>query len=127
MELHDFNSSNTKNKKKTINKQDNNFFKIKTMDGNLNFYGLDFSPKKSRLKGNSFISNSIKPKKKKGDLLSKISLNIEKTTQNLNDPDKFYNNYFNNILKKSSKNNALMSHFSIEKPDKLKSRIEKKK
>ena len=37
-------------------------------------------------------------KKKKGNLLSQINLNIEKTNQNLNNPDEFYSNYFISIL-----------------------------
>ena len=37
-------------------------------------------------------------KKKKGNLLSQINLNIEKTNQNLNNPEEFYTNYFNSIL-----------------------------
>ena len=37
-------------------------------------------------------------KKKRGSLLSQINLNIEKTNQNLNNPEEFYTNYFNSIL-----------------------------
>ena len=76
----------------------------------------------NRLRMNS-LNSLIKSKKKKDDLLSKINLNIEQTNQNLNDPDKFYNNYFNDILRKSSKNNGLMNHFS----EKAKLKNEKEK
>ena len=125
VEMPDIINSNIKNKKKAINQQNkNNIIKFKTIDNN--FYvknnTIDFW-KKNRSKVNSLISNSLKSKKKKDDLLSKINSNIEQTNQNLNDPDKFYNNYFNDILRKSSKNNTLMTHFS-EKP-KLKNEKEK--
>ena len=44
------------------------------------------------------LSPHFKTKKKKDDLLSQIDLNIEKTNQNLNNPDQFYSNYFNYLL-----------------------------
>ena len=44
------------------------------------------------------MSPHLKIKKKKNDLLSQIDLNIEKTNQNLNNPDQFYSNYFNYLL-----------------------------
>jgi hypothetical protein len=40
----------------------------------------------------------MKTKRKKDNLLSKIALNIQKTNQNLNNPEEFYNNYFNSLL-----------------------------
>ena len=47
--------------------------------------------------------------KKKDNLLSLINFNIQKTNQNLNNPDEFYNNYFASLLgeieKKNQKNN----------------------
>ena len=45
-----------------------------------------------------YISPNLKPKKKKNDLLSQIDFNIEKTNQNLNNPEEFYSNYFNYLL-----------------------------
>ena len=52
-----------------------------------------------RVRRNSVeIMPYIKTKKKKDNLLSKIALNIQKTNQNLNNPEEFYNNYFNSIL-----------------------------
>ena len=65
----------------------------------------------------SFISPR-KYKKKSNKLLSQINSNIEKTNQNLNDPDKFYTNYFNNILKKTSTKNNLLNHFIKEQKTK---------
>ena len=66
--------------------------------------GLNSSPnevkKKSYNKLNSLmLSPFTKPKKKKDNLLSKINFNIQKTNQNLNNPDLFYSNYFNSLLK----------------------------
>ena len=52
-----------------------------------------------RIRRNSVeIAPYIKSKKRKDNLLSKISLNIQKTSQNLNNPEEFYNNYFNSLL-----------------------------
>ena len=55
----------------------------------------------------SFKSPFSKPKKKKENLLSKINFNIQKTNQNLNNPDEFYSNYFHSLLEAgaSGKNN----------------------
>ena len=41
---------------------------------------------------------SIEAKKKKANILSRINFNIEKTNQNLNNPDEFYSSYFSSIL-----------------------------
>ena len=43
-------------------------------------------------------------KKKKDNLLSKINSNIKKSNQNLNNPDEFYSNYFQKLLKRKKKN-----------------------
>ena len=45
------------------------------------------------------INPDIKSKKRNNNLLSKIAFNIQKTNQNLNNPDEFYSNYFNSLLK----------------------------
>ena len=79
------------------------------------FNGLNASPldpkrKVSINKGSSLmLSPFSKPKKKKDNLLSKINFNIQKTNQNLNNPDLFYSNYFNSLLggEKSMMNNPL--------------------
>ena len=44
------------------------------------------------------VMNAPKNGKKKGNLLSLINFNIQKTNQKLNNPDQFYNNYFASIL-----------------------------
>ena len=48
-------------------------------------------------------------KKKKGNLLSQINLNIQKTNQNLNNPDEFYSSYFKAILGNEQKIEARKS------------------
>ena len=51
-------------------------------------------------KKNRYKPNSIKKKKdnSNNNLLSKINLNIQKTNQNLNNPEEFYSSYFNSLL-----------------------------
>ena len=52
------------------------------------------------------VPSGLKTKRKKEDnLLSLIDYNIQRTNQKLNDPDAFYNNYFNNILKEEKEKN----------------------
>ena len=46
----------------------------------------------------SFIGPFLKPRKGKDNLLSQINFNIQKTNQNLNNPEEFYSNYFNSLL-----------------------------
>ena len=53
--------------------------------------------KKTAAKKSSIVSPKTK-KKTTSTLLSKISFNIQKTNQNLNNPEEFYSNYFNSIL-----------------------------
>ena len=62
-------------------------------------------PRRSKAKRHSVIVSSGLPKgkKKKDDLLSLIDYNIQRTNQKLNDPDGFYSNYFNKILKEEMK------------------------
>ena len=49
--------------------------------------------------------------KKKDDLLSQINFNIQKTNQNLNNPDEFYSSYFNFLLEgEMGKNNNLKNN-----------------
>jgi len=68
------------------------------------FNGLNTSPLETKKKGTLNKVSSLmlspfgKPKKKKDNLLSKINFNIQKTNQNLNNPDLFYSNYFNSLL-----------------------------
>ena len=115
-----------KNRKKSINQQDvfnKKLFNTKTISNNTNKINNNFnySPtidqSKFKSKKNiSIINPLMKPKKKKESLLSQINLNIEKTNQNLNNPDEFYSNYFSSLLKKTrSRKGFLFSHFMIEK------------
>ena len=75
------------------------------------------TPHKKRLNKRSVIQgpqNNIKLKKNNDSsmLLSQIDLNIEKTNQNLNNPNEFYSNYFNYLLEEKiiGKNNRI--HYS---------------
>ena len=54
-----------------------------------------------------YLSPNLKLKKHQDNILSQIDLNIEKTNQNLNNPEEFYSNYFNYLLggKKDNDNN----------------------
>ena len=58
--------------------------------------------KKAINKNASLKSPYNKTKKKKDNLLSKINFNIQKTNQNLNNPDEFYSNYFHSILEEEA-------------------------
>ena len=75
------------------------------------FNGLISSPLESKKKGlnkmSSLMSPFSRPKKKKDNLLSKINFNIQKTNQNLNNPDLFYSNYFNSLLEGDKSMNPL--------------------
>ena len=92
-------------KKKTSNK--GLLFK-NTNNNNMNNYNIinafnsstkDLQKKIIRQRRNSIISTSFpKNKKKKDNLLSQININIQKTNQNLNNPDEFYSNYFSFLL-----------------------------
>ena len=84
---------------------------------NFNYFGntlFDFQ-KKMRIKKNSTLISPLKLKKKKDSIISKINFNIQKTNQNLNNPDEFYSNYFNSIIlgelnqKKNNKKENLYS------------------
>lgn len=45
-----------------------------------------------------YLSPNLKLKRHQDNILSQIDLNIEKTNQNLNNPEEFYSNYFNYLL-----------------------------
>ena len=53
------------------------------------------------------ITNFPKIKKKKENLLSQINFNIQKSNQNLNNPDEFYSCYFNFLLEGEIEKNNL--------------------
>jgi len=63
----------------------------------------NFMSKKNLL----YLSPNLKLKRHQDNILSQIDLNIEKTNQNLNNPEEFYSNYFNYLLggKKDNDNN----------------------
>ena len=74
-------------KKKVSDKNDYNNLNVQ----NFMYGGVD---KKSTM----IINPDFFNKKKKGNLLSQINLNIQKTNQNLNNPDEFYSSYFKALL-----------------------------
>ena len=85
--------------------------KNNTLKGSLNrkfthAYGINKDMKNNSLsKNKTIITNYDNSKrKKKTSLLSKINTNIEKTNQNLNNPDAFYSNYFQSLLESSKVN-----------------------
>ena len=70
-------------------------------------------------------------KKRRASLINAINFNIEKTNQNLNNPDEFYSNYFQLLLEEKNKNNVkdnknLLSSIKInpQKNRKKKKKIE---
>ena len=76
---------------------------------------LDFHKRVKSRKSAAMLTTFVKTKKKKDNILSKINFNIQKTNQNLNNPDEFYSNYFNALLegeitKKNQKNNILFGY-----------------
>ena len=67
---------------------------------NFNYVTTKEIPRKKRRNSVLVSNNFSKGKRKKEDnLLSLINYNIQSTNQKLNEPEVFYNNYFNNILK----------------------------
>jgi hypothetical protein len=68
---------------------------------NISLYSGLFSNEKNKNPINkkfSLLSPNNRAKKKKDNLLSKINFNIQKTNQNLNNPEVFYSNYFYALL-----------------------------
>ena len=101
---------------------------------NFNNSSKDLQKKIAKKRRNSVVINfpNNKNNKKKDNLLSLINFNIQKSNQNLNNPDEFYSNYFNFLLegeieKNNQKNNnnnqsflkASAVDFSKNKKDKL--------
>ena len=72
-----------------ISDEDNNIIKKSSI--------IDFQ-KRIKIRKNSTLMPKFSSKKKKDNILSRINFNIQKTSQNLNNPDEFYSNYFNSIL-----------------------------
>ena len=90
---------------------------------------IDFQNKREVMANPIPIITSPKLRKKKGSILDKINFNIQKRNQNLNNPDIFYSNYFNSIIrgelnqKQNNKKNIVAD--SLPNNDKLKSTKEK--
>ena len=107
-DIYDFNNNYLSGRKVSkITKK--NVFSTKAITGGLNINNSPKEGKKKNPNKNSslMVSPFIKPKRKKDNLLSQINFNIQKTNQNLNNPDEFYSNYFNFLLEgeMGSKNN----------------------
>ncbi len=83
-----------------------------------------------KINKNPTILPNFNSKKKKGNILSRINFNIQNSSQNLNNPDEFYSNYFNSILKGEIKskniNKISANNLSPDIYDSLKSKKEKK-
>ena len=67
-----------------------------------------------RKRRNSLIISHF-PKNKKNDILSQINFNIQKTNQNLNNPDEFYSSYFNFLIEGELEKNNLKNNNSNNK------------
>ena len=65
---------------------------------NLNRRNSLGSQKKNLNRRNSFAEFFKPNKKRRENLISQINLNIQKTNENLNNPNEFYSNYFSSIL-----------------------------
>ena len=89
-----------KNKKGNSISQDKTPNKVSIINNNINYINNSIIDYQKRIKTgkNQSLGNILKPRKRKGNLLSKINFNIQKTNQNLNNPDEFYSNYFNSLL-----------------------------
>ena len=79
----------------------------------INNSSKDLQKKVMRKRRNSLVvNNNNKNKKNKDNLLSLINLNIQKTNQNLNNPDEFYSNYFNFLLEGEIEKNNQRSNIN---------------
>ena len=87
---------------------------------------LEFQKKTKSRRSAAVFSSLIKSKKKKDSILSKINFNIQKTNQNLNNPDEFYSNYFNALLE-GEKNKRSSIFLKSPMNDMSKSKKEKDK
>ena len=104
--------------RKSKKKLNNNYLSTKNITKYSHLMGISNEKSRKNLKLNTVLSPKTKTKKKKDDLLSKISSNIRKTNENLNNPDEFYSNYFNSIMSgipKGDKSNNFMKNFSFKK------------
>ena len=97
---------NKKRQKRRENQReisDKNANKINIINNNINYINNSIIDIQKKVKGKrqsaAILSPFIKSKKNKNNVISQINFNIQKTNQKLNNPDEFYSNYFNSILK----------------------------
>ena len=113
----------SKIKKRNSVGQEKTTNKVNIINNNINYINnsiIDFQKKIKARKNSSVVNAFIKPRRKKENLLSTINFNIQKTNQNLNNPEEFYSNYFNSLLEgkiNPQKNNnkktaVLFSHYN---------------
>ena len=87
---------------------------------NINNSSQDIQKKIVRKRRNSLIinnNNNSKNRKNQDNLLSLINLNIQKTNQNLNNPDEFYSNYFNFLLEGEIEKKNQRSNINAQNSD----------
>ena len=87
---------------------------------NINNSFQDIQKKIVRKRRNSLIinnNNNSKNRKNQDNLLSLINLNIQKTNQNLNNPDEFYSNYFNFLLEGEIEKKNQRSNINAQNSD----------
>ena len=75
----------------------------------------------------ALIINPEQNHKRKNSLLNKINLNIQKTNQNLNNPDEFYSNYFQSLLEVEKINIRKNDNLKLRKISSPKIRYKKEK
>ena len=119
-DVNDLNKNITFSQRRSVSNR-RQLFSCKTTS---KYMGLNFSNEKNKRTPNrraSFKMLNNRIKRKKGDLLSKINFNIQKTNQNLNNPEEFYSNYFHSILEeKAGGTNNIMYKMSMKALPKLK-------
>jgi hypothetical protein len=113
----------------------NSATKIPSFNTNINNFNnssKDLQKKLAKKRRNSVVINfpNNKNNKKKDNLLSLINFNIQKSNQNLNNPDEFYSNYFNFLLegeieKNNQKNNNNQSFLKTSAVDYSKNKKDK--
>ena len=125
----DFNDINniTLTRKKTMKLTKKKLLSSKNISKYYNLLNLNEKNKKSINKNTSLKSPYNKTKKKKDNLLSKINFNIQKTNQNLNNPDEFYSNYFHSILEEEAAGKNKLFGMSMRVLPKLKNKNTLKK
>ena len=91
-------NNNRRGKKRRLSQHEilnKNLNKINIINNNINYINNSVVDFQKKIKPSKI--SSIK-KKRDNNLLSQINLNIQKTNQNLNNPEEFYSSYFNSLL-----------------------------